>query len=82
MTDIGEPLTVDEHRLLDMISDVFNLFTAITGRGLSRDGDMIEIAHHVHALQDMVLAQAAARAYPRRYRLLGEMVLPREREES
>jgi len=28
--------------------------------------------HHIHILQRMVLKQAAARAYPGRYRLLGE----------
>lgn len=33
--------------------------------------DRAEVRVHVHALQNMVLAQAAARAYPDLHRLLG-----------
>lgn len=44
----------------------------ITGDGPARGADLAELAVHLHAIENTVLAQAAARAYPDRYRLLGE----------
>jgi hypothetical protein len=35
---------------------------------------MNEIIHHIHIIQHAIMAQAAARAYPERLRLLGEEI--------
>lgn len=71
-----EPLTVDEHRFMDLTADLANLLGGIVGHDHSRAGDLNEAVAHIHALQAMVLAQAAARAYPDRYRLLGGTIAP------
>lgn len=65
------PLTEDEHQAMQLTADLWNLLNQIVGQGRSRAGDLAEICHNVHAIQHVILAQAAARAYPDRYRLLG-----------
>jgi hypothetical protein len=68
-----ELLTPDEHEAVTMAGDLFTLITdMIIGIGPSRDGDIMELAIHVHAIQNMILAQAAARRYSDSYRRLGE----------
>ena len=67
-----ELLTEDEHRFMDLTGDLANLLARIVGDGRTRAGDLNEAVAHIHALQALVLAQAAARAYPDKYRLLGE----------
>lgn len=71
-----QPLTADEHRFMDLTADLANLLGGIVGHDHSRAGDLNEAVAHIHALQAMVLAQAAARAYPDRYRLLGGTIAP------
>jgi hypothetical protein len=51
-----------------------NQVAEIVADGPSRDADIAEAVHHIHAVQRMILAQAAARAYPGQYRLLGDTV--------
>lgn len=65
-------LTEEEKSLVDLISDVSRSFGTIVGNGPTREHDLREMVFHVHALQNMVLAQAAARAYPELYRVMGE----------
>ena len=65
-------LTEDEHRAVEMAGELWNLLCRIVGSGPSRDGDLDEFVHLIHGIQRGVLKQAAARAYPDRYRLLGE----------
>jgi hypothetical protein len=67
-----ELLTETEHRLIEMLGDCFNLYREVLGAGPTRRADLLEATAHIHALQARVMAQAAARAYPERYRLLGE----------
>ena len=74
-----ELLTDDEHRAMQLLAEVRRLLGRIIAEGAdsatgtdSRSGDSREVAWHIHGLQNMVLSQAAARAYPHRYRLLGE----------
>lgn len=71
-----QPTTVGlnplEHRIIDLLADVATAFGVVIGHGPSRDGDVAEMVHHVHALQRMAMAQAAGRAHPDLYRLLGE----------
>ena len=64
-------LTTDERAVVDMLGGVWNQLCSIVGDGPARDADLHEASIHVHALQNMVLAQAAARAFPDEFRLLG-----------
>lgn len=64
-------LTDAEHRCVRLAGELWNGLCQIVGNDESRAGDLAELVHHVHAIQNAVLAQAAARAYPGRYRLLG-----------
>jgi hypothetical protein len=64
-------LTEDEHSFVDLMGQAWNLLNRIVGDGDPKDADLHEAVVHVHALQNMVLAQAAARFYPGQYRALG-----------
>lgn len=69
------PLLTDaEHELVAALGEVWNSFCRVVGNGPTRDHDLAEIVAHVHALQHKVMGQAAARAYPGRYRVLGGVV--------
>ncbi len=69
-------MTEKEHQAVRMAADLYNLLHDIVGTDLSREADMKELATHIHAIQNAVLAQAAARAYPSKYRLLGRSPSP------
>ncbi|MBM0201804.1 hypothetical protein JNW90_00875 [Micromonospora sp. STR1s_5] len=78
-TEVHEPapVTVDpaltpaEHAAMDLTAQLWAALCEITGDDNSRAGDLTELAAPIHAIQHAILAQAAARAYPDRYRLLG-----------
>lgn len=65
-------LTDLEHQTLGLLGQVAGAFNEIMG--VTRQADSAEVVSHIHALQRMIASQAAARAYPERYRLLGEVV--------
>lgn len=71
-------LTPDEHEAVSLLADVTNTMARVIGKGRTpreavvANNDITEAVHHIHALQNMVLAQAAARAYPKTYRLMGQ----------
>lgn len=65
-------LTDAEHELIGKLGACWNAFSRIVGDGPTRDADCEEFVQHVHILQQQVMSQAAARAYPSTYRLLGE----------
>lgn len=68
----GPLLTEAEHRAMDLSADLWNLLCQIVGSDAQvRCPDLTELAVHVHAIQNAVLAQAAARAYPSKYRMMG-----------
>lgn len=67
-------LTDTEHQVMDLTSQLWSALCSVTGNGRTRGEDLHEASLHIHALQNMVLAQAAARAYPDRYRLLGHTI--------
>lgn len=70
-----EMLTVAELRAMELTVDLWNLIAReIVGSGPSREGDLAEIAEDVHGIQARIMAQAAARAYPSKFRLLGWVV--------
>jgi hypothetical protein len=62
-----ELLTQDEHRVIQLLAEAFNLWAAKCAAG----NDLLEFAMTIHHAQHAVMAQAAARAYPDRYRLAG-----------
>lgn len=67
-------LTPDEHRAVELTAELWNALSAVVGDGPTRGRDLQELAAHIHAIQQAVLSHAAARAYPDRYRLLGDIV--------
>ena len=64
-------LTDVELAAVDLTGQLARLVRQIIGDGPNAAADCTEAAHRIHAVQDLILAQAAARAYPERYRLLG-----------
>jgi hypothetical protein len=64
-------LTEDEDTAIQAAGHLWNLLCKIVGDGPTRGADLNEMVVHVHAVQHFVMAQAAARAYPNRYRLAG-----------
>lgn len=66
-----ELLTGDEMRALDLTTDLYDAILPIVGSGETRGGDMEEFISLIHAIQNKIMAQAAARAYPSIFRLLG-----------
>lgn len=67
----NELLTEAERDLVSELGKCFNAFCRVTNHEAARPADLAEVADKIHQLQDMVLAQAAARAYPDLYRPLG-----------
>jgi len=68
----GEPLTELEKDAMDTTVTLWKQLSEIIGDGESRNNDVLEAVHYIHALQRMIMSQAAGRAYPEEYRLLGE----------
>lgn len=71
---MSELLTQGERNAVTTAALLAEQIADIIADGPSRDADLAEAVHHIHAVQRMVLAQAAARAYPDRYRLLGGLL--------
>jgi hypothetical protein len=69
-----EMLTDAEFQAVKDIARAWNAIIGITGDGQTRKADLAEACAHIHALHNMVLAQAAARCYPGQFRLLGEII--------
>lgn len=79
-------LTDDEHACMDALAKAASLGFKVIGSGPSQGAhrgsitesavkwDGAEWAFRIHACQQMILAQAAARAFPEKYRLLGGWV--------
>jgi len=67
----GQLLTPAEHEFIKLTVDLIHRLGRITKYGPGRRGDLTEGITHLHALQRMVLAQAAARSFPDLYRPLG-----------
>lgn len=62
---------LDTLNVLAQLADRMRKVIIGTGSPAHIEGDWAEAAAHIHALQQMVMSQAAARAYPDRFRLLG-----------
>lgn len=72
MIDLLTPVEREAMRLTTELSRL--MCGQIIGYGSSRAGDVAEFVSHVHAIQQQILSQAAARAYPDEYRLLGDSI--------
>lgn len=75
-----ELMTAKEHEAMAVTAHLWNLLTGIVGFGETRSGDLNELVVHLHAIQRAIMAQAAARAYPESYRLLGRTIKGRHGE--
>lgn len=72
-------LTAEERDLVQDLGRWYTRLAAVTGDSpRTREDDLREAQLHVHALQRAVMAQAAARAYPAQFRLLGEVIPGRD----
>lgn len=74
MTDYH--LTDDEHRAIELAGELADLVRQIIGDGPQAGNDWDELCAPIHLVQRTIGAQAAARAYPDRYRLLGQTLTP------
>lgn len=80
-TEAPELLTDDEHQAVELAGELWNLLCQITGDGPNRGPDLDEFRHSIHQVQHGVMKQAAARAYPDRYHLLGQLADSSVREQ-
>lgn len=87
---ISEPLfTEDEHRAMELTGELATLIGKIIraphdelahddGRramfSAIADNDWAEAAMDIHRIQHRIMAQAAARAFPTQYRLMGRTI--------
>lgn len=70
-----ELLTEAELKAMDLTAELWNLLVSdVVADGRTQKQDLHELVHHLHAIQHTVLSQAAARAYPERYRPLGGVI--------
>lgn len=66
-------LSEAEMRAMGLTVDLVHVMCKeVIGHGPTRDADVREFVHHVHVIQQAILSQAAGRAHPELYRLLGE----------
>lgn len=71
---MSDALTPLELKVIEDLGNIWNDLCQVVDGGVTRDADLNEAVHHIHALQKMIMGQAAARAYPSRLRLLGGMI--------
>lgn len=65
-----ELLTDEEHTLVANLGRCAGLYANLEHPDRPREADVAEFVALIHALQARVLARAASRAYPNRYRLM------------
>ena len=70
---MAELLTDDEKLALELLSKASGVIRRVIGNAnpAIAGADWAEAAADIHHLQHTIMAQAAARAYPDRFRLLG-----------
>jgi Helix-turn-helix domain/Bacterial regulatory proteins, gntR family len=68
-------LTEDEREVVRQAGQLYTLIAdRIVAHGPTRDDDLAELRAAIHVIQRAMEAQAAARAYPREFRLLGTVI--------
>lgn len=69
---MSDLLTPAERRAVRMAGELSTFITEeIISHGRTRDEDIVTLEFYVHGIQRMIMAQAAARALPGEFRLLG-----------
>jgi hypothetical protein len=74
--ETGALMTDLEHEAMELSAQLANTLHRIIGDGPQASNDWAEAAMRIHSMQQMILAQAACRAYPDRYRLMGGTLPP------
>ena len=65
-------LTKNEREIVGDLGRVWGrIADEVVADGRTREADLDEVVSHIHALQNIVLAQSAAREYPDEFRLAG-----------
>lgn len=73
-------LTADERQAVRWAGMLYTfLAEGVVANGATRNDDLAELRAAVHLIQRAVLAQAAARAYPEEFRLLGKVLTAGDR---
>ena len=68
-------LTAEEREAIRLAGELYtHIQDQVCGTGVTREADLAELRLTIHAIQRLVMAQAAARAYPDELRLMGEVV--------
>ncbi len=67
-------LTDLEIDVVNRLGLIWNDVCQIVGDGPTREGDLAEVIHHLHALQHLVMSNAAGRAHPALFRTLGRTI--------
>jgi hypothetical protein len=68
------PMRQNEHDAVRLAGQLYAECEAIIEDGETREADLTELRIHIHAIQHAIMAQSAARTFPRLYRLLGQTV--------
>ena len=71
---MSDHLTTEEHAVIRQAGDLWGSICKAIPDGPTRDADLAELIPHIHAIQHTFMANAAARAYPDTYRLLGSVI--------
>jgi hypothetical protein len=67
-------LTDAEREAVRLAGELYtHIAEKVCAHGLTREDDLAEVRASVHHVQHWVMAQAAARAYPGEFRLMGEL---------
>ncbi len=53
----------------------------VVADGPTRDDDLAQLRGHIHGIQHAIMSQAAARAYPAEFRLLGDVITTTQEEQ-
>lgn len=69
--DNGPMLSDDEREALSLTAKLAQVCMKVIGKGPSAEHDWAEMAHRIHDIQHALMSNAAARAYPDTFRLLG-----------
>ncbi len=64
-------LTPIERQAMAEVTALWKTLTQVVGNAPTRSQDLTELIGPIHLIQRYVMAQAAGRAYPEQYRLLG-----------
>lgn len=70
-------LTTKEKAVVEKAGELWGDLCRIVSDDVTRNADLAELIVHIHAIQRYVMAQAAARAYPEDYRLMGDIIRTR-----